>query len=76
MIEISLENTYGKSIKHPICQSRICESRVEGIDCGSEVSEWLSLALGKPKLRLVRQSHRREKKGTNVKIFKFKVTIT
>ncbi|EGI67561.1 Molybdenum cofactor sulfurase 1 [Acromyrmex echinatior] len=63
MIEISLENTYGKSIKHPICQSRICESRVEGIDCGSEVSEWLSLALGKPKLRLVRQSHRREKKG-------------
>lgn len=80
MIEISLENTYEKSIKHPICQSRICESRVEGIDCGSEVSEWLSLALGKPNLRLVRQSHGRQKKGIyiyiyiNVKIFKFKVT--
>ncbi|KAG5317402.1 MOCO1 sulfurase, partial [Pseudoatta argentina] len=63
MIEISLENTYGKSIKHPICQSRICESRVEGIDCGLEVSEWLSLALGKPNLRLVRQSHGKQKKG-------------
>ncbi|KYM94650.1 Molybdenum cofactor sulfurase 1 [Cyphomyrmex costatus] len=63
MIEISLKNSYEKSMKHPICQSRICESRVEGIDCGSEVSEWLSLALGKPNLRLIQQSHGRQKKG-------------
>lgn len=62
-IEIPLENTYKKSMEHSICQSRICESRVQGIDCGSEVSEWLSLALGKPNLRLIRQSHGRQKKG-------------
>ncbi|XP_024872863.1 molybdenum cofactor sulfurase 3 isoform X2 [Temnothorax curvispinosus] len=62
-IEIPLEDTYEKSVEHPICQSRVCESRVQGIDCGSEVSEWLSLALGKPNLRLIRQSHKRQKKG-------------
>ncbi|XP_020287531.1 molybdenum cofactor sulfurase 3 [Pseudomyrmex gracilis] len=62
-IEIPLENTYEKSTEHPVCQSRVCESRVQGIDCGTEVSEWLSLALGKPNLRLIRQSHGRQKKG-------------
>jgi len=65
MIEISLENTYEKSMEHPICQSRVCESRVQGIDCGLEVSEWLSLALGKPNLRLIRQIYKRQKKGIN-----------
>lgn len=63
-IQISLENIYEKSTEHPICQSRVCESKVQGIDCGSEVSEWLSLALGKPKLRLIRQNHEKQKKGT------------
>lgn len=63
-IEIPLKSTYEKSIERPTCQSRVCESRVQGIDCGLEVSEWLSLALGKPNLRLIRQSHGRQKKGT------------
>jgi len=49
-------------------QSRVHESKVQGIDCGSKVSEWLSLALGKPNLRLIRQSHERQKNGTNVKV--------
>lgn len=66
-IEISLENNPKKSMEYPIYQSRICESRVQGIDCGSEVSEWLSLALGKPNLRLIRQSSNgRQKKGMKV----------
>ncbi|GAB1859911.1 Molybdenum cofactor sulfurase [Camponotus japonicus] len=64
-IQISLENIYEKSTEHPICQSRVCESKVQGIDCGSEVSEWLSLALGKPNLRLIRQNHEKQKKGLN-----------
>lgn len=63
-IEVSLQTTYKESIEHSIYQSRVCESRVEGIDCGSEVSEWLSLALRKPNLRLIRQSQARQKKGT------------
>ncbi|XP_029165139.1 molybdenum cofactor sulfurase 1 isoform X2 [Nylanderia fulva] len=64
-IQIPLENTYENSTEHPICQSRVCGSRVQGIDCGSEVSEWLSLALGKPNLRLIQQSDERQKKGIN-----------
>ncbi|XP_023289256.1 molybdenum cofactor sulfurase 1 isoform X2 [Orussus abietinus] len=39
-----------------ICQGKVCGHKVQGIDCGSEVSEWLSLALRKPDLRLLRQS--------------------
>lgn len=39
-----------------VCRSKVCGHRVEGIDCGSDVSEWLSLTLGRPGLRLVRQS--------------------
>ncbi|KAL0129432.1 hypothetical protein PUN28_001598 [Cardiocondyla obscurior] len=62
-IEIPLEYTYTNSAEQPICQSRVCENRVQGIDSGSEVAEWLSLALGKPNLRLIRQSHKRQKKG-------------
>lgn len=63
-IEVPLEDTYKKSIARPVYQSRVCESRVQGIDCGPEISEWLSLALGKPNLRLIRQSYGRQKKGT------------
>lgn len=62
-IQISLENIYEKTKEHPICQSRVCENIIQGIDCGSEVSEWLSLALGKPNLRLIRQNHEKQKKG-------------
>lgn len=39
-----------------MCQSRVCGHKVEGLDCGSDISEWLSLALGLPNLRLIRQS--------------------
>lgn len=67
-IKIPLGTTYKESIEHSIYQSRVCESRVQGIDCGSEVSEWLSLALGKPNLRLIRQNQGRQKKGTLKKI--------
>ncbi|KYN27886.1 Molybdenum cofactor sulfurase, partial [Trachymyrmex cornetzi] len=59
-IDVSLENVYEKSMEY---QSRIHESKVQDIDCGSKVSEWLSLALGKPNLRLIRQSRERQKNG-------------
>ncbi|KAF7994271.1 hypothetical protein HCN44_003361 [Aphidius gifuensis] len=38
-----------------LCISRVCGHIVEGTDCGSEISEWLSLAIGRPNLRLIRQ---------------------
>lgn len=39
-----------------LCRGKVCGHKVEGIDCGEEVSEWLSLALGRPNLKLIRQS--------------------
>lgn len=39
-----------------ICRGKVCGHKVEGADCGAEVSEWLSLALGRPNLKLIRQS--------------------
>ncbi|XP_078038329.1 molybdenum cofactor sulfurase [Augochlora pura] len=56
-ISIPLDNDFINTIEGTVCQSRVCGHKVEGTDCGSEVSEWLSLALGLPNLRLIRQSN-------------------
>lgn len=37
-----------------ICRARVCFDIVNGVDCGDEVSEWLTNVVGKP-CRLVRQ---------------------
>ncbi|XP_046476693.1 molybdenum cofactor sulfurase 1 isoform X2 [Neodiprion pinetum] len=50
-----------------VCRSKICGHRVEGTDCGSDVSEWLSLSLGRPGLRLVKQnSEAKVKNGPDI----------
>lgn len=54
-VEVSLDSDEGFSIGE-MCRSRVCGHRVEGVDCGGEVSEWISLAIGKPNLRLIRQT--------------------
>lgn len=38
-----------------LCQSKVCGDRIEGIDCGNEVADWLSDALCTSGLRLIRQ---------------------
>ncbi|XP_043587723.1 molybdenum cofactor sulfurase 1 [Bombus pyrosoma] len=55
-IDISLNSSPKNTINGTVCQSRVCGHKVQGIDCGSEVSEWLSSALGLPNLRLIRQN--------------------
>nr|XP_003703471.2 PREDICTED: molybdenum cofactor sulfurase 1 isoform X1 [Megachile rotundata] len=65
-IDVPLHNDSVRTVEGTICQSRVCGHKVEGIDCGSDVSEWLSLALGLPNLRLIRQSDNdHNKKGNN-----------
>lgn len=39
-----------------LCQSKVCGDRVDGIDCGDGVAEWLSNILGTNGLRLIRQN--------------------
>jgi molybdenum cofactor sulfurtransferase len=38
-----------------LCQSKVCGDRVQGWDCGDDVASWLSDALGRQGLRLIRQ---------------------
>nr|CAD7200113.1 unnamed protein product [Timema douglasi] len=38
-----------------LCQSKVCGDRVQGYDCGDEVAQWLSDALCRDGLRLIRQ---------------------
>ena len=55
-ISVPLNSTSDETTNGQICRGKICGHKVEGIDCGPEISEWLSLALGKPNLKLVRQT--------------------
>lgn len=56
-------------ISSTICQSKVCGDRVEGIDCGDEVADWLSDALSTDGLRLIRQSQL-DKRKFKSKLFK------
>lgn len=38
------------------CQSKVCGDRIDGIDCGNDVAEWLSDVLNTPRLRLIQQN--------------------
>lgn len=59
--QISLDYTeINGNVNGKMCRSRVCGHRVEGIDCGGEINEWLSLALGRPNLQLIRQSNSSE----------------
>lgn len=66
-IEIPLDNSFTNIANETICQSRVCGHKVQGIDCGSEVSKWLSSALGLPNLRLIRQNDNDNKKKESTK---------
>lgn len=39
-----------------LCQTKVCGDRVDGIDCGDEVADWLSDVLCTSGLRLIRQN--------------------
>ncbi|GBP35278.1 Molybdenum cofactor sulfurase [Eumeta japonica] len=59
---------YGTSKHISLCQSKVCTDLVQGYDCGDEVGDWISDALGISFLRLIRQSDyttRSKKSDTN-----------
>ncbi|CAL7939179.1 unnamed protein product [Xylocopa violacea] len=56
-IDVPLDDNSMTIIDGKVCQSRVCGHKVEGTDCGSDVSEWLSLAIGLPNLRLIKQNN-------------------
>ncbi|KAL1508879.1 hypothetical protein ABEB36_003701 [Hypothenemus hampei] len=54
-IEVPLEVTEETSNEGYICNSKVCGDRIQGIDCGTKVAEWLSEKFNNPGLRLLRQ---------------------
>jgi hypothetical protein len=53
-----------------IFSGKICGHKVEGKYCGAEISEWLSLALRRPNIKLVRQSGSTElKRNIIIKLY-------
>ncbi|EEZ98196.1 molybdenum cofactor sulfurase 1 [Tribolium castaneum] len=44
-----------------LCQSKVCGDKIEGWDCGDEVSDWLSEVLECPGVRLLKQCDENEK---------------
>lgn len=71
-IEVPLDNNTTNTTEGTLCQSRICGHKVQGTDCGTDISEWLSLAIGLPNLRLIKQSNCHDKKKGIFGVAKFR----
>lgn len=44
-----------------LCQTKVCGDNIQGIDCGDNVADWLSIALGISGLRLIRQNNNEDR---------------
>ncbi|XP_069687555.1 molybdenum cofactor sulfurase 2 [Periplaneta americana] len=53
-MSIPLDVSQNHKVDASLCQSKVCGDRVQGWDCGDDVASWLSNALGRPGLRLIR----------------------
>ncbi|XP_023952640.2 molybdenum cofactor sulfurase [Bicyclus anynana] len=55
-LDMSPNNKYQERSTTPFCQSKVCTDIVKGYDCGDDVADWISNALGISYLRLIRQA--------------------
>ncbi|XP_045209996.2 molybdenum cofactor sulfurase-like [Mercenaria mercenaria] len=53
---VSLNVTQQHEMETNLCNSKVCGDRVQSLDCGSVVADWLSEALCRPGCRLIRQA--------------------
>lgn len=54
-IEIPLVCEGSNTREAKICETKVCGDRIQGIDCGEEVAQWLSRCLSIDGLRLIKQ---------------------
>lgn len=60
-IEIPLAKLVnGKKREAKICETKVCGERIQGLDCGDEVAQWISDVLCSDNLRLIRQIDERK----------------
>lgn len=75
---LSLSFPYAKTIEIPLrrdvndnrivslfCQSKVCGDRIDGIDCGDAVADWLDDVLCTSGLRLIQQNHNDKRTAKN-----------
>lgn len=55
-MSIALKRDVNDKALVSFCQSKVCGDRIDGIDCGDDVAEWLSDVLVTPGLRLIQQN--------------------
>ncbi|XP_041970861.1 molybdenum cofactor sulfurase [Aricia agestis] len=60
-IKIPLDPLASKYTELSLCQSKVCTDIVKGYDCGDDVANWISEALGISFLRLIKQSDDHER---------------
>ena len=53
-VSVSFGGGRPKGDELELCLGRVCGDKMEGIDCGDTVAEWLTQALGEEGLRLIR----------------------
>ena len=61
-IEIPLHYESKNTREARICETKVCGDRVQGIDCGDKIAQWLSNALSIDGLRLIKQIENVERK--------------
>lgn len=61
-LEVDMEDNRTTS---SLCQSKVCGDRIEAIDCGDAVADWLSDVLCTPGLRLIRQNQNDKRSTSN-----------
>ena len=53
-VSVSFDGGSPKADELDFCLGRVCGDKMEGLDCGDAVAEWLTQALGEEGLRLIR----------------------
>lgn len=54
-IEVVINNETPVENSAFLCQSKVCNDKIQGWDCGDEVAEWLTNVLGSSEIRLLKQ---------------------
>lgn len=67
-IEIPINIKKAKSRDAKICETKVCGDRIQGLDCGDEVAQWLCDVLSLNDLRLVKQSDGSERKNGTISL--------
>lgn len=62
-IEVPLQYESDNTREAKICETKVCGDRIQGIDCGNEIAQWLGTVLSIDNLRLIKQVENTESRN-------------